>query len=177
MHWDLYITVILLFFAAAVSLFAELFVPAHGMLALICAALTFAGVAVCFFISPAVGIFSAIAAVICLPLVFYFAAKYYPLTPVGRRVVLGRPDPASTHGFAVQQSQLEALVGQEGVAVTVLRPAGTCVFGSQRLACVSESMIITAGTRVRVLGVSGGQLVVRALPPAVATSPSENSKA
>jgi len=166
MHWDLYIAVILLFFAAAVSLFAELFVPAHGLLALICTILTIAGVAVCFFISPAAGIISAITIVICLPIVFYLAAKYYPMTPVGRRVVLGRPDPESIKGFAVEQSQLAALVGQEGIAATMLRPVGTCVFGSQRIACVSESTVIAAGTPVRALSVSGGQLIVRPVTPA-----------
>ncbi|HTV46843.1 MAG TPA: NfeD family protein [Phycisphaerae bacterium] len=174
MHWDLVFTVILLFLAAAASLFAELFVPAHGLLALICAALTIAGVAVCFFISQIVGIFCAIATVICLPVVFYLAIKFYPLTPVGRRVVLGRPDPESTKGFASQQSQLAAMVGQEGVAATVLRPVGTCVFGSQRIACVSESLVIAAGTPVRAMSVSGGQLIVRPLTPATAARPADS---
>lgn len=56
------------------------------------------------------------------------------------------------------------LVGREGTAVTDLRPAGTGVFGDERVDVVSESAWIPAGTPIKVVSAEGYRHVVRALP-------------
>ena len=53
------------------------------------------------------------------------------------------------------------LVGQVGVAITDLRPAGVGLFGDERVDVVSESEWIEEGTRVRVMSAEGYRHVVR----------------
>lgn len=55
------------------------------------------------------------------------------------------------------------LVGVIGKAITDLRPAGTALFGDERIDVVSESEWITEGTPVRVISAEGYRHVVRAL--------------
>ena len=53
------------------------------------------------------------------------------------------------------------LVGQEGRAITDLRPSGTALIGDERVDVVSESEWITEGTPVRVVSAEGYRHVVR----------------
>lgn len=54
------------------------------------------------------------------------------------------------------------LVGQEGVAVTDLRPAGLAAVGEERLDVVTEGEYISSGSKVRILRAEGYRHVVRA---------------
>lgn len=84
--------------------------------------------------------------------------------PLARRGVflLARTDKAAGFASAVLRPEL---VGQVGVAVTDLRPAGVALFGEERVDVVSESDWIEEGTPVRVLASEGYRHVVRAEPP------------
>ena len=53
------------------------------------------------------------------------------------------------------------LVGKQGVAITPLRPAGTCVIDDQRYDVVSDGGFVTANTRVEVVHTEGTRVVVR----------------
>lgn len=55
------------------------------------------------------------------------------------------------------------LIGVEGRAITDLRPAGTALFGDERIDVVSESSWIMEGTPVRVVSAEGYRHVVRAI--------------
>ena len=57
----------------------------------------------------------------------------------------------------------DELMGQEGVAVGDLRPAGIARFGEQRVDVVTEGDYVTAGTTVRVIEVRGNRVVVRGI--------------
>jgi membrane-bound serine protease (ClpP class) len=57
------------------------------------------------------------------------------------------------------------LVGQEGVVVTDLRPAGTAQVGSERIDVVTEGGYIGAGQRIVVVRAEGYRHVVRAAGP------------
>jgi len=67
------------------------------------------------------------------------------------------------------------LVGVIGKAISDLRPAGTALFGDERIDVVSESEWITEGTPVRVVSAEGYRHVVRAVHQAELTevTPSE----
>ena len=56
------------------------------------------------------------------------------------------------------------LVGQEGLALTDLRPAGTILIGEERVDAVSDSEWIEEGTPVRIVASEGYRHVVRPLP-------------
>jgi membrane-bound serine protease (ClpP class) len=53
-----------------------------------------------------------------------------------------------------------ALLGQEGQALTTLRPAGTAVFGDRRVDVVTDGKFVEAGRKVKVIKVSGTIVVV-----------------
>ena len=66
-------------------------------------------------------------------------------------------------GYSSAQVELKALIGQEGVAITQLRPAGTARFGEQKVDVVSESEVIERDARVKVIEVKSNRVVVRAV--------------
>ena len=57
----------------------------------------------------------------------------------------------------------EDLVGQQGIAVTDLRPAGVGKFGDERVDIVAEEGWLTAGTGIEIIRAEGYRHVVRAL--------------
>ena len=66
-------------------------------------------------------------------------------------------------GYTSAQTQYRDLVGQEGVALTTLRPAGMARFGYKKVDVVSEGEVIDPDSRVRVIEVKGNRVVVRAI--------------
>jgi len=51
-------------------------------------------------------------------------------------------------------------VGQEGVALTVLRPAGTGEFAGRRLDIVTDGDFIERGTKIKIIRTEGRRIVV-----------------
>lgn len=66
-------------------------------------------------------------------------------------------------GTTGAKAQPKDLVGQEGVAVTPLRPAGIARIGDRKVDVVSEGEVIDPNTRIRVIEVKGNRVVVRAV--------------
>ena len=66
-------------------------------------------------------------------------------------------------GYTSAQMQYKDLVGQEGVALTALRPAGMARFGEKKVDVVSEGEQVERDSRVRVIEVKGNRVVVRAV--------------
>ncbi len=164
MNLDLLIASILLFVGAFICLAAELVVPAHGFMAMLCAVFAISGVILSFIVGPAFGTICLFTALILTPFVVAGFVKYYPHSLVGRRVLLRGPVPGKVSAVSKeQQTELTALVGRMGVALTTLRPSGTGLIDDQRIACISEGLIIEKGAPIRGVAVSGGQLVVQGL--------------
>ncbi len=59
------------------------------------------------------------------------------------------------------QGDMQVLVGREGVATSVLRPAGIADFDGVRLNVVTEGGFIEQGVKVKVVRVEGTRIVVR----------------
>ena len=53
------------------------------------------------------------------------------------------------------------LLGKEGVALTILRPAGTVIINHERIDAVSEGGFIEQNASVKVIKVEGARIVVR----------------
>ena len=62
-------------------------------------------------------------------------------------------------------------VGEEGVARTILRPAGKAEFGAALVDVVTDGEFLDAGSRVRVMMVEGDRVVVEGLDGAHGVSP------
>lgn len=74
--------------------------------------------------------------------------------------LMDRTDRAIGYESAVARDDL---VGALGTAITDLRPAGTALFGEERIDVVSESAWITEGTPIKVISAEGYRHVVRAV--------------
>jgi membrane-bound serine protease (ClpP class) len=150
---------VLLLVAALGFVVAELFVPTHGVLAVIAGICALAAVVVASSVSVVLGVGFGLVVVVATPVVFFYAAKIYPQTAVGKRVLLAPPSPVMTDSGEIP----EAAVGDRGVAMTVLRPAGSVEIRGRRVNCVSEAEVIGAGTAVEVIRVAGSRVVVKAV--------------
>ena len=62
-------------------------------------------------------------------------------------------------GFSTS-ADTSAWAGKEGIALTVLRPAGTGEFDGQRLDVVSEGSFIKKGTKIIIVQAEGRRIVV-----------------
>lgn len=71
----------------------------------------------------------------------------------------------SEDGYKATEDRQE-LVGREGIALTILRPAGTAEFDGERLDVVSEGAFIQPNMKVRVIRVEGRRIVVRPIQEA-----------
>lgn len=69
---------------------------------------------------------------------------------------------AQSDGY-ISAARRADLVGQDGVAVTDLRPAGTAAFSGERVDVVTEGEYVSQGSAVRVLRSDGYRHVVRGL--------------
>lgn len=58
---------------------------------------------------------------------------------------------------------IHSLLGQQGVALTTLRPAGLAQIGDRRVDVVTDGEIIDKDTRIEAVEVRGNQVVVRAV--------------
>ena len=95
----------------------------------------------------------------------YLLAKILPKTPLYRALVLDTAltrDEGYVSGGGVGH---ESCVGRCGVAMTSLRPAGTGVFGDERLDVMSSGDLIPKGTAIVVTEVRGTSIVVEKQPP------------
>lgn len=63
-------------------------------------------------------------------------------------------------GYVAPADQQD-LHGETGIAITPLRPAGSVEIGDRRVDVVSEGGFISAGSRVTVVKVEGGRVIVR----------------
>ena len=99
-------------------------------------------------------------------------SRFLPSIPLFNAMILTPPgaeefDPAaprlrpefSSSGTA--QAGFAALVGKQGAATTVLRPAGKALIDDEYIDVVSEGPFIPAGSQVEVILVSGNRVVVR----------------
>lgn len=56
---------------------------------------------------------------------------------------------------------MQVFLNKEGITTTVLRPAGMAEFDDVKLNVVSDGEFIQSGTKVRIVRVEGGRIVVR----------------
>jgi membrane-bound ClpP family serine protease len=152
---------LLLLLAAAALIAAELFLPSHGVLSIAAALCAVGSVIMAARVSPMLGALFGFIIVIITPFVIYWAIKLYPRSPIGKRVMLEAPAPAPGDKDHDVAARLQQLVGQQGIAMTVLRPAGIVELDGQRIDCISEAEVIDPGTKVEVIRVSGLRVIVK----------------
>ncbi len=150
---------VLLFLVGLILLTIEFFIPGFGVFGI-------AGIASILFslfmtLGGGVGALNIMATgTVAAVVVFLILLKYLPNSKLWSRLVLR--DELKTEKGYISSDNLTRLVGQEGTVLTLLRPAGTVQIGDQVYDVVSEGRFVEPGARIKVLGVNGNRIVVRA---------------
>jgi len=152
---------------ALVLVALEIFIPSAGVLGVLATIAAIAGIVLLFKHDTSWGLIGLIAVMVLGPVVFGFALRMWPHTPIGRYMIQGRVTEADREQAREQRMReveaRQALVGQEGKALTDLRPVGTVRVGDQRLDALAEVGFIESGRRVRVISVGDNQIKVRSI--------------
>ncbi len=156
----IWVAVLLLVGLAVMML--EVFIPSGGILGFVSVAAILTAVGTAFLELGAVAGMTVLAlTVLAIPTVLSLAFRWFPETPLGRRVLPPPPDPSDVLPGATRRRQLREFIGRSGQAVGELLPWGTVEIGDLVVEAMSESGPIAAGTAVEVVGVQGMSLVVR----------------
>jgi membrane-bound ClpP family serine protease len=158
----IWVAVLLLIGLAVMML--EVFVPSGGILGFVSVAAILTAVGTAFLqIGVVAGMTVLAITVLAVPTVLSLAFRWFPETPLGRRVLPPPPDPADVLPDATRRRQLREFVGRVGHAVDELLPWGTVEIGDLVVEAMSESGPITVGAAIEVVGVQGMSLVVRSV--------------
>ncbi|MHC4897129.1 MAG: NfeD family protein [Planctomycetota bacterium] len=93
------------------------------------------------------------------PLCIYYALKWLPHTPFGKKMYLGGPDPKQVSGSG-EDPTIQGLLHKTGVAVSDLRPSGFATIEGRRVDVVTRGELLDKNTGVRVIEVEGNRVVV-----------------
>lgn len=158
---------LLLIVVGLVLMIAELFLPAHGMLIVAGLTIIVVGVLLSFsYGGITTGFLTMLAVFVVVPTAFALALQAWKHSPMSRKMILrsGAEDDATVATMPVHL-ELEQLRGRYGRAVSYLRPSGMVDFDGRRVDCITEGMMVEAGTFVRCIDVRAGRVVVRPMDP------------
>ncbi len=140
----------------------EVFVPSGGILGFLSILSLAAGIILAFYHKGIEAGFILLAIVaVALPTTLALAFRWWPKTPMGRRLLLDVRSSEEVLPDSVQRRALRQLMGKLGVAKTVMLPSGAVLVDGQTIDALSEGMPIEAGQHIRVIEVRGNRVVVR----------------
>lgn len=140
----------------------EVFIPSGGVLGFVSVAAIIAAIATAFLeLGVGAGTVMIALSVVVVPVILALAFRWFPQTPLGRRVLPAPPEAADVVPDAPRRRRARDLVGQRGRTTSDLLPWGTVEVGSESLDCVSEGGPIDAGSEIIVVAAQGAAVVVR----------------
>ncbi len=142
----------------------EAFVPSGGVIGLAAAACAIAGVVVLYRHDAMWGTTGLLSVVVLGPMMFFWALKMLPSTPIGKRMLGDSGDEIAARRSvedSVWRETRHALLDMEGTALTDLVPAGVVVIEGARHDAIARGGLIDKGSRVRVTRVDGMEIEVR----------------
>lgn len=152
---------VILLVAGLMLVGAEIFVPG-GFLGFLGGLALLGAVATSFAaFGPAAGAYAAVGIVFLLALVIALWIRIFPRSPFGRRMTVSG-DLRDSKGT---QNGLADLVGQEGEALSDLRPGGFALIGGRRIDVITQGEMIAKGDSLRVSSVSGNRVIVTSTAP------------
>ncbi|KGK86645.1 membrane protein [Desulfosporosinus sp. HMP52] len=99
-------------------------------------------------------------ALIVLGIIIYLSLKSPRTQRLWKKFSLSTRQ-TSKEGYVAPKPQYEMYLGQIGIALTQLRPAGTGDFNGVKLDVVTEGGFIGLGTTIKIIGVEGSRIIVR----------------
>ncbi len=160
---ELWVWAVMLIVVAVGLAVLELFVPSGGILAFLSIASIVGALILAFQSGPVVGLIFLVGVIIGMPTSLALAVKWWPHTPIGRRILLRvsrsdevLPDDDFHRG-------LKDLVGRTGEARSKMLPSGAILIDGRTVDAYTEGVPIEPGQRVIVLDVHGTNVLVRPL--------------
>jgi membrane-bound ClpP family serine protease len=157
-------TILLLLGLALV--FLEIFVPSGGILSVLAACSVVASIVVAFTNGFMTGTVMLLAATVLVPCAIGLAVRWWPHTPLGKLILIKRPDSEDEVLPDTEQYHRDKLIGKIGVTRCDLLPGGDVRIEGRNYDAVSTGMPIDKGQRVRVVEINTQRLVVRPLTDA-----------
>lgn len=133
-----------------------------GILAVLSLGAIIVGVILTFFGGGiSIGVVTAVAVFIALPVTVRMLLYLWPRTSMGRHFLLTEQSEDATVAALPVNQELEQLKGRIGRTLSALRPAGMVDFDGRRIDTITEGMMVEAGQLVRCIDVRAGKVVVR----------------
>lgn len=156
------IWIVLLLAVGLLVMVLEVFIPSGGILGFVSVVAIIAAIVMAFVEQgPAVGMLVLSAAVVTVPGVLIVAFRWFPRTPLGRRVLPPPPDASEVLPESPLRKRARGMVGRTGRVVREMLPWGSVEIDGTTLEAVSETGPIALGTLVEAVGVQGMGVVVR----------------
>jgi membrane-bound serine protease (ClpP class) len=168
----------LLLLLGMVLVLMEVFVPSAGILGFLSVTSILAGIGLAFYNGGlTIGFGFLFGTAILLPIVLALAFRWFPETPIGRRLLPALPTSAEVLPDNEERRVLRGLIGKVGQAKSPMLPSGAIVVEGRVINAVSEGLPIEAGTDVRVIEVRGARVVVRPLEAGESAAPPKQQQA
>ena len=160
---QLMVWAIIAFGVAITLLVLEAFLPSGGVLGVLAAICALGGVVLFFWFDTMWGMVSMAVSLLATPFIFAGMLWVWPNTPIGRALTLEEEQERVNTDERGLDGDGTIGVGVEGEALTDLRPVGACRLNGQRIDCTSHAGVIEKGAKVRVVGVEGVSIKVKAV--------------
>lgn len=146
-----------IFILGLILLTIEIFAPGFGIFGIGGIVLLIVGI-----ILTARNTFEAVVMVVILLLLIAFALVYILRSAkrgkLSKKLILWSAA-KKEEGYSTS-SNIDDLVGKEGIALTTLRPSGSGEFEGRRLDVVTDGTYIEGGTRIKIIRIEGNRIVV-----------------
>ncbi|MCO5386175.1 MULTISPECIES: NfeD family protein [Desulfosporosinus] len=106
------------------------------------------------------GLMFTVGALTVLGIIIYLSFRLPRTRRLWKRFSLSTRQTAK-EGYVAPKPQYEMYLGQVGISLTQLRPAGTGSFDGVKLDVVTEGGFIGLGTAIKIIGVEGTRIIVR----------------
>jgi membrane-bound ClpP family serine protease len=140
----------------------ELFVPSAGLLGLLAFGSLIGAIGLAFHRGPWAGVSFLAITVICLPIGLAVAMRWWPYTPVGKKLLLDAPQQDSVLPDTEARRQMKQLIGKIGEAQSLMTPNGAVRIDGRTIDALSAGTVIEPGQHVRVIEVRGNRVLVQA---------------
>lgn len=153
---------ILLLVCGLLLIVLEVFVPSGGVIGFLSIVALMTAIGMAFYQSGLeTGLTFVGVIAVAVPSLLALAFRWWPHTPMGKRLLLGVPDPNELLPDSPMRRTLKELVGHVGTAKSLMLPSGAIEIDGMTLDALSEGLPIEAGQRVRVIEVRANRVVVR----------------
>lgn len=139
----------------------EIFVPSGGLIGFLAFAAIVGAVLVAFMENSLTGLAILAISILGLPVVIALGLKWWPYTPIGKRVLLSAPESDDVLPDDPKRRALKSLVGKVGRARSQMLPSGSVLIEGRTIDAVSEGLPIEPDQPVQVVAVHGMEVIVR----------------